>query len=151
MTTQDEQPFLRIERRFGVSPEVVFDTLTQPDLMQIWWGDHAEIDIDLRVEGQWTVVRREGDVEYLATGTYLQVERPSCLQYTFAMPQFSPKSDILTVTISEESEGCRLVFEHRGDDIAGELRELPAGETSASEAGWQQGFDLMAEAWAKPA
>jgi Activator of Hsp90 ATPase homolog 1-like protein len=33
---------------------------------------------------------------------------------------------------------------------ANELRELPPGGTSASEAGWQQGFDLMAAAWSKP-
>jgi len=29
--------------------------------------------------------------------------------------------------------------------------ELPPGETSGTEAGYQQGFDLMAVAWAKQA
>jgi uncharacterized protein YndB with AHSA1/START domain len=149
MTTNDDRPYLRIERRFNVDPETVFDTLTDPDLMRIWWGDDAEFDIDLRVGGQWTIIRWEGDVKYLATGNYLQVERPSQLQYTFGMPQFSPNSDTITIQIEEDNGGSILTFEHSGDDIATELRELPQGETSPSEAGWQQGFDLMDAAWSK--
>ncbi len=151
MTINIDQRFLRIERRFDVPPETVFDTLTDPDLMRIWWGDDTEFDIDLRVGGQWTIIRREGGEEYLATGNYLKVERPSQLQYTFAMPQFSPNSDTITIRIAEDNGGCFVTFEHSGDDIAAELRELSPGETSATEAGWQQGFDLMAAAWSKSA
>ena len=43
--------------------------------------------------------------------------------------------------------GCVVTFEQTGDGIADELRALPTGATSASEAGWQQGFDLMEGAW----
>ena len=43
MTTVEHQPILRIERRFSVSPEVVFDTLTKPELMKVWWGDGVEV------------------------------------------------------------------------------------------------------------
>jgi hypothetical protein len=39
-----------------------------------------------------------------------------------------------------------IVFD-AGEDIASELRELAPGSRSASEEGWQQGFDLMAAAW----
>lgn len=151
MTTQSDLPCLRIERRFDVLPETVFDTLTDPDQMRIWWGDDSEFDIDLRVDGQWTIIRREGGVKYLATGNYLKVERPSQLEYTFAMPQFSPNSDTITITIEEDNGGSFVTFEHFGDDIAMELRDLPPGDTSATEAGWQQGFDLMAAAWSKSA
>lgn len=107
MTINKNEPYLRIERRFQVSPETVFETLTDPDLMPIWWGDDAEFDIDLRVDGQWTIIRREGGEECLAKGTYF--------------------------------------------DIAAELRDLVPGERSATEVGWQQGFDLMAAAWSNPA
>jgi uncharacterized protein YndB with AHSA1/START domain len=151
MTTNNDQPSLRIEWRFEVPPSTVFDTLTDPDLMRIWWGDDTEFDIDLRVGGQWTIIRREGDVEYLVTGKYLKVERPSQLQYTFAMPQFSPNSDTITIRIEEGGGGSHLTFEHSGEDIATELRDLPPGDTSPTEAGWQQGFDLMAAAWSKSA
>jgi hypothetical protein len=42
-----------------------------------------------------------------------------------------------------------VTFEQSGEDIGKELLELPPGEKSASEAGWQQGFDLIAGYWAK--
>ncbi|MGB5296597.1 MAG: SRPBCC domain-containing protein [Thermoanaerobaculia bacterium] len=151
MTTNGDQPYLRIERRFDVPRETVFDTLTDPDQMRIWWGDDAEFEIDLRVGGQWRIVRREGDVEYLAKGNYLKVERPTQLQYTFGMPQFSPNSDTVTIQIEEDNGGSFVTFDHSGDDIATELRDLPPGDTSATEEGWQQGFDLMVAAWSKSA
>lgn len=144
----DGQSLVRFERRFDVDREKVFDTLTKPDQMLVWWGDDAEIEVDLQVGGRWTIIRHEDGVEYLATGEYLEVERPSLLKYTFGMPQFSPNSDTITITIDEDGDGSRVTFEHSGVDIASELRELKPGETSATEAGWQQGFDLMAAAWA---
>jgi uncharacterized protein YndB with AHSA1/START domain len=151
MTTNKNQPCLHIERRFDKPPETVFDTLTDPDLMRVWWGDDAEFDIDLRVGGQWTITRREGGEEYLATGNYLEVERPSQLTYTFSMPQFSPNSDTITIRIDEDDGGSFVTFVHSGIDIAAELRDLSPGERSATEAGWQQGFDLMAAAWSDSA
>lgn len=151
MTSDVDQPHLRIERRFDVPPETVFDVLTNPDQMPIWWGEGVEFDIDLSVGGHWTITRWEDGIEYVATGTYLEVERPSRLRYTFSMPQFSPNSDTITIRIEEDDQGSSLTFEHSGIDIAEELRNLPLGDTSASEAGWQQGFDLMVEAWSKAA
>ncbi|MBC8328123.1 MAG: SRPBCC domain-containing protein [Planctomycetes bacterium] len=148
MTQPTARTSLLIERRFDVPPETVFATLTVPDEMRIWWGEDAEIYIDLRVGGKWTIIRQEDGVKYLATGEYLGVERPTGLLYTFGMPQFSPASDLITIRIEADDGGSLLRFEHSGSDIAAELRDLPPGETSPSEAGWQLGFDLMVEAWA---
>jgi len=67
------------------------------------------------------------------------------------MPQFSPNSDTISIEITPEEAGCVVTFVQAGEDIASELRELPPGSISASEAGWQQGLDLMAAAWEKPA
>ena len=127
MTTNDDQPCLRIERRFDVPPETVFDTLTDPELMRIWWGDDAEFDIDLGVGGRWEITRREDGVSYLAKGNYLEIERPSRLQYTFGMPQFSPDFDTITIRIEADDGGSFVTFEHSGDGIAMELRDLPPG------------------------
>jgi uncharacterized protein YndB with AHSA1/START domain len=151
MTTNHDQPCVRIERQFDVPPETVFDTLTVPDMMQIWWGDDAEFEIDLQVGGRWSISRREDGVEYLAKGSYIEVARPGELKYTFSMPQFSPNSDMITIRIEESDGGSFLTFEHSGDDIATELRDLKPGESSLTEAGWQQGFDLMVAAWSESA
>ena len=149
MGTPKDQPTLRFERHFRVAPEIVFDTLTNPKLMKIWWGSNVQFNIDLRLGGKWTIIRRENDDEYLATGVYLDVDRPWRLKYTYAMPQFSPNTDTITIQIDETGTGCSVTFEQAGHDIAEELRELAQSDVSASEAGWQQGFDLMHAAWSK--
>lgn len=148
MTSTPEAPCLRIVRRFDVPPDQVFDALTEPDAMRVWWGDDTTVDIDLRVGGRWTITRRRDGVEYTATGEYLAVERPWRVRYTYAVPQFSPNSDTITVQIARAGDGCVVTFVQSGEDIANELRELPPGDVSGSEAGWQRGFDSMAAAWA---
>jgi uncharacterized protein YndB with AHSA1/START domain len=138
---------LRIVRQFDVAPEVVFEALTVPEAMRVWWTEQTTFDLDLRVGGGWTIERREGDQTFVAEGEYLEVEPPSRLRYTFGMPQFSPNRDTISVEIAPEGAGCVVVFEQSGVDIASELGALAPGERSASEAGWQQGFDLMEAAW----
>ncbi len=146
-----ETPSLRIVRKFDVAPEVVFDTFTESESMRVWWTDQTTFDIDLRVGGRWTIIRREKETVYTATGEYLEIDRPHRLEYTYAMPQFSPNSDTISITIIPEETGCVVTFVQSGEDIASELRTLLPGSTSASEEGWQQGFDLMAAAWEKMA
>jgi uncharacterized protein YndB with AHSA1/START domain len=138
---------LRIVRRFAVTPDTVFDALTNPAAMKIWWGDDAIIETDLRVGGRWRITRQEDGVEYVAVGEFLAIERPFRLIYTFAMPQFSPNSDTISFEIKADENGCVVTFEQSGEDTTRELSELPPGIVSQSEAGWQQGFDLMAAAW----
>ncbi|HLR31114.1 MAG TPA: SRPBCC domain-containing protein [Fodinibius sp.] len=145
-----EKPSLRIVRRFNVAPEVVFDAFTKPEAMRVWWTDNTTFDIDLRVGGRWTITRKDGDVTYTMTGEYQEVEPPHRLRHTIAMPEFSPNSDTITLNITAEGEsGCQLIFVQSGKDIAAELEKLPPEGISESEKGWQQGFDLMAEAWKK--
>lgn len=138
---------LRIVRRFPVPPGVVFDVLTNPESMTIWWGENVTFEIDLRVGGNWTVIRREGDTVYTASGEYLVIERPRRLEYTYSMPQFSPNTDTISIDISADGGGSVVTFEQTGEDISDELREVPPGSVSGSEEGWQEAFDLMAAAW----
>jgi uncharacterized protein YndB with AHSA1/START domain len=151
ITLPIDTPCLRIVRRFAVSPGVMFDTLTKAESMRVWWDDQTTFDIDLRIGGQWTIIRKDGDTVYTMVGEYLEIERPHRLRYTIAMPQFSPNSDTISVEIAPDGGGCMVTFVQSGVDIASELRDLPPGETSGTEAGYQQGFDLMAAAWAKQA
>jgi uncharacterized protein YndB with AHSA1/START domain len=149
MTEGGETKTLRIVRMVKVAPEVAFDTFTRPELMRVWWTDQTTFDIDLRIGGRWTIVRKEGDEIYTMTGEYLEVKRPHLLRYTIAMPQFSPNSDTITITFEDwDNGGCIVTFEQSGPDIAQELREIPPDQISATEEGWQQAFDLMESYWA---
>lgn len=60
------------------------------------------------------------------------------------MPRFLPDSDTISITIKSEESGCVVTFMQSGENIDGELQMLGYGATSAIEAGWQQGLDLMA-------
>lgn len=141
---------LQIIRQFTVSPETAFDAFCDPEAMRAWWTDDTEFDIDLRAGGQWCITRTEGDMTLTMCGEYREVQRPYRLQYTIAMPQFSPNSDIVTIDITpDEKGGCEVVFVQSGPDIAAELQDVPEGRISESEKGWQQGFDLMEAAWQK--
>jgi uncharacterized protein YndB with AHSA1/START domain len=148
--SQPAEPSLRIVRTFDVVPEVVFDAFTKPEALRVWWTDKTTFDIDLRIGGRWTIIRKEGDVTYTATGEYLEVERPHRIRYTYTMPQFSPNTDVITIDIiSKGKVGSQVTFVESGPDIAKELQALPPGSISESEKGWQQGFDLMEAAWRK--
>lgn len=144
----NDKPVLRIVRQFNVAPEVVFDALTKPEAMRVWWTEDTTFDIDLCVGGTWTITRTEEDMSFMMTGEYMEVDRPERLQYTISMPQYSPNIDTVSIDISPDGKGgCNVDFVQNGPDIADELKALAAGEVSESEKGWQQGFDLMAAAW----
>lgn len=141
---------LKIVRQFNVPPQVVFDAFTQPESMRVWWTEDTIFDIDLRINGQWTITREEEGITYTMTGAYLEIDEPHRLRFSIAMPQFSPNSDIISIEIAARGDsGSRMTFIQTGKDIASELSDLPEGSISESEKGWQQGFDLMEEAWKK--
>ncbi|RYZ97646.1 MAG: SRPBCC domain-containing protein, partial [Proteobacteria bacterium] len=81
-----------------------------------------------------------------AEGRYVALDRPRHLSFTFAMPQFSPNHDEITVDLYQSGEFTLLNFTQSGPDIAEELRQLAPGAPSASEAGWQLMFDALEKA-----
>ena len=97
--------------------------------------------------GSLRIVRVEGGETFVMEGEYLEFERTHRLRFAIGMPLFSPNRDTTSLEIVPEGSGCVVVFEQSGVDIASALRELAPGERSASEAGRQQGFDLMEAAW----
>lgn len=144
MPNQTENKTLKIVRNFSATPEAVFDVFTKPEDMRVWWTDQTTFDIDLRVGGRWTIVRKEKAATYTALGEYLEVERPHRLKYTYEMPQFSPNADIITIEIeSDGNGGSTMRYFQEGTDIAEELASVKAGTMSESEKGWRQGFDLI--------
>lgn len=139
---------LQIIRHFHVSPDTVFDALTEPEAMRSWWTDDTEFDMHLHVGGTWTITRTEGDMTFMMTGEYLEINKPHRLCYTISMPQFSPNSDMVRIDITPDGNGgSRVIFVQSGPDINAELQGLSEGQVSESEKGWQQGFDLMEAAW----
>src|SRR5919107_5527696 len=96
-----------------------FDAWLDPDKARTFLfatpsGEMVRADIDKRVGGAFRLVdRRDGqDVEH--TGTYLEIDRPRRLVFTFAVPKYSSVYTQVTVDIISEGSGCTLTLTHEG-------------------------------------
>jgi uncharacterized protein YndB with AHSA1/START domain len=83
-----------ITRRFDFPMERVFDAWIDPAkaskfLFATPTGKMVRVEIDARVGGSFHITRRDGeDVEHV--GTYLEIDRPRRLVFTFGVPKFYP-------------------------------------------------------------
>ncbi len=142
MTAAEIGNKLRITRRLAASPERVFDAWIDPDLAARWLfrggptSEAGSTEIDPRVGGGWKITDCREGTDYTAVGEYLEIDRPHRLAFAFAMPQFSPNSDTITVELEADGDGTLMTFIHEGVDIAAELRETPAGIEGGSATGW---------------
>ncbi len=110
---------LRITRHFEASPERVFDAWLNPETVGKWLfttatGEMRRVEIDPRVGGKYLLIdRRHGkDIEHI--GEYLEIERPTHLVFTFAVPAFSPQSTRVSIDIVPAGTGCNLTLTHEG-------------------------------------
>src|SRR5690349_17749924 len=115
----DPDRILRMQRRFAASPERLFDAWVNPETARKWLfttpTDEAySAALDVRVGGKWTIMARRAGTDYTAIGEYLEIERPRRLVFTFAMPQFSPEYNRLTIEIVADGSGSLLTLTHEG-------------------------------------
>jgi len=85
---------LKIERLFDAPPEVVFDTLVDPDAQAELFNDQVEgwklweFEIDLRVGGTWTIIfgreDEQGEPDRI-TNVFTEIDRPRRLAYDVSM------------------------------------------------------------------
>jgi uncharacterized protein YndB with AHSA1/START domain len=85
---------LKIERLFDAPPELVFDTLVDPDAQEELFNDQVpgygllKSEMDLRVGGSWTIVYGptdgKGDADRLES-VFTEVDRPHRLAYDLSM------------------------------------------------------------------
>ena len=147
--TADPKPSLRMTRQFDALPERVFDAWINPAKVRKWLfaspaDERYTAEIDARVGGKWSITARRAGTNYTAEGEYLEIDRPRRLVFTFAMLQFSPNSDRITVEIASSGAGCIVTLTQAGIDIAEELRQLPPGVQGGIEAGWRLMFEALA-------
>jgi uncharacterized protein YndB with AHSA1/START domain len=119
MMAAETRPKVTVTRHFNATPERVFDAWLDPKLARRWLfatpnGEMIRVEIDPRVGGRFIFVdRRDGeDIEH--TGQYLQIDRPTRLVFTFAVPKFSTESTRVDVQIDSAELGCDLTLTHEG-------------------------------------
>jgi uncharacterized protein YndB with AHSA1/START domain len=109
---------LVITRRFNFPIERVFDAWLDPAnagkfLFATPTGKMVRLEIDAKVGGAFNFTRRDGDdVEHV--GTYLEIDRPRRLVFTFAVPKYSAQVTRVTLDLKPLPTGCELTLTHEG-------------------------------------
>lgn len=106
-------------RHFSVSAGSVFDAWLDPAMLGRWMfgpGVRDErivrLHTDARIGGTFSfVVERQG-TELDHVGTYLEIDRPRRLVFTWGMRENLPETSRVTVEITPETDGCRLKLTH---------------------------------------
>ena len=114
--TADNTGTIVLTRRFDFSIERVFDAWLDPAraskfLFKTPTGTMVRVEIDARVGGTFNITRRDGDdVEHV--GTYLEIDRPRRLVFTFGVPKFSDQMTRVTIDLKPLATGCELTLTH---------------------------------------
>jgi uncharacterized protein YndB with AHSA1/START domain len=136
---------VRVTRRFGASPEQVFDAWLDPEMIGKWMFGPAHpereeeivrISLDARVGGSFSfVVRRQGQ-EIDHVGEYLEIDRPRRLVFTWGVAEGDSSRVIIDIIPLEK--GCELTLTH-------ELHPNWADFASRAKASWIKMLDVLAE------
>src|SRR5215475_4259234 len=108
----------RATRRFGASPQRVFDAWLDPKTAGKWLfatarGQIVCVEIDARAGGWFYIVERcEGkNVEHI--GEYLEIVRPRRLVFTLSVEKYSLDFERVTVVFGPHGTGCELSLTHK--------------------------------------
>ncbi|HEX4608934.1 MAG TPA: SRPBCC domain-containing protein [Urbifossiella sp.] len=143
MSPPVEAAEVRGVRRFGASPEAVFDAWLDPAAVGRWLfatptGVMETVELDPRVGGAFTVSERRGDVLAEHFGTFVELDRPRRLVFDFATGRDQPLTRV-TVDIRPVAGGCELTLSHRLDPAW-------AAYLDRARAGWTMVLDGLADA-----
>jgi uncharacterized protein YndB with AHSA1/START domain len=120
--TKADQPSgtrLHLEKALPASPERVFAAFVDAEQFRNWWGPAgftvAGLQLDVAEGRDYRIVMKppEGDVFHIR-GTFLTVEPPRRLAYTFVYEEPDPDDQETLVTLMFEPTdlGTRLILDH---------------------------------------
>jgi uncharacterized protein YndB with AHSA1/START domain len=139
-------PILQIRRRLGAGAEQIFDLWTKPDLMVRWMSPFpgsvgCKATCDLRPGGAFSLVMSSKESIRQVSGTYLQVDRPRKLVFTWIGPLTNNVNTLVTVELNPHGDETDLVLTHE---------RLPTSRIHDGHTiGWGNILDHLADAVSK--
>jgi len=133
-------------RKFDAPREIVWETITDPDLIPQWWGfarDTTEVKkMDVRPGGQWRyITHTSGGEDIDFHGTYREVKRPEKLVYTFLFGDMEPGEGFVEITLVEQGG----VTELRDRGYFNSKEERDAVIATGMEIGARETYERLAE------
>lgn len=111
------RPVVQLRRRVSASPEQIFDMWTRPELMVRWMSPfpgtvHCQASCDLRPGGRYRLVMSTEGASREVTGTYVQIDRPRRLVFTWMGPLTDQVSTLVTLELNPNGDETDLVLTH---------------------------------------
>ncbi|HEX3870840.1 MAG TPA: SRPBCC family protein [Pirellulales bacterium] len=108
-----------VKRRFDATAEAVFDAWLDPERAGRWLfatptGQMVRVEIDARIGGGFEMVERRDGENIEHVGTYLEIDRPRRLVFSFTVPKFSNEATRVEIDIAPEMKGWELLLTHHG-------------------------------------
>jgi uncharacterized protein YndB with AHSA1/START domain len=136
-------PIVQLRRRVKARAEDIFDLWTKPDLMVLWMSPFpgtvaCKATCDLRPGGAFSLVMASQESRREVSGTYVEIDRPRKLVFTWIGPLTNNANTLVTVELHPRGDETDLVLTH-------ERLPTPAiveGHTR----GWGHILDHLAEA-----
>ena len=139
-------PTVQVRRRVSAGAEEIFDLWTRPELMVRWMSPFpgavdCRASCDPRPGGAFSLVMTSGESSREVSGTYVEVDRPRKLVFTWSGPLTNHVNTLVTVELNPRGDETELVLTH-------ERLPTPAicdGHTR----GWGNILDHLADAVSK--
>jgi len=116
---RDERPgpIVQIRRRVRAGAEQIFDLWTKPDLMVRWMSPfpgavHCKATCDPRPGGAFSLVMSSEESSREVSGTYVEVDRPRKLVFTWIGPLTNNVNTLVTVELYPRGDETDLVLTH---------------------------------------
>lgn len=138
-------PTVQIRRRVKATAEQIFDLWTQPDLMARWMSPFpgavdCKASCDLRPGGAFSLVMSSAASNREVSGTWLEIDRPRKLVFTWMGPLTNHVNTLVTVELHPRGDETDLVLTHERLPTTA----IVEGHTR----GWGHILDHLAEALA---
>jgi uncharacterized protein YndB with AHSA1/START domain len=121
---------VEIHRRLAAPVDEVFQWWTDPERLQEWMSPvgTVEAQVDLRVGGTIRIVMRGDGMEIEHLGTYLEIEPPRRLVFTWKSQYTGPQASLVTLELEPDGSGAtRLHLVHQ---------QLPETAIPSHRGGW---------------
>jgi len=141
MTTIESPIKVTVIHRFNNAPERVFDAWLNAEMLAQWMfgpgvrdEEIVRLTMDPRIGGSFSfLVRRKGE-EIDHVGTYLEIERPNRLVFTWGIGE--AEASRVTVEIVRCEAGCELKLTH-------ELHPDWADYADRTKAAWEKMLQVL--------
>ena len=128
-----------VRRTIAASPEELFDAWLDPEALAIWMRPGAiqrnDATVDARVGGRYEFVMRSETSIYPTQGTYVAIDRPRRLVFTWG-PGSGAFDSLVTVEFLPLGDRTEVVLTHE---------KLPEDMREPHRNGWTSGIERLGQ------